>query len=754
MPRIVRAEQAFKKVPPVRPSAFEADDRDQERIDWVRQLWHDQDDLLAQRDRQIEENLRMLAGQQWTVYSRLLGRFVDITHYLTDKERAWRQRPVVNRLLLWYMLTFARMTENPPVISFQAATGDWTSMDLAEVMDPVFKTLWQETDMLELIQWIVGWMIPGGEAYWQTRVDPNLGDIVEWRGPAVLSLEDEDGVVIERVIPDAPFDRDGNPLIEAQPNGEWEVSGKAFQEREGGLVMEPLSPLQCRGQWGNGIPWAKKRIHMVRTFLTPEEVFDAYGVDVKPEVKGEESNRINELRKVQFGTGFFGATESGFEGLASHDKEGAEGYVDIIQMWHAPSNFPGMEGGTFEQPGGRLTAVTRTMVLRDGVRPANFKYTSPVRRASFVHVPGRPSGTTPQEAQNPIQRAFNKGWAQVLEHRNLSANPIGMYDKSQGISDDDITNEPGLLLGVNRKAGNSAPPIEYVKPPPLGEDVYRTQLLLKSEMQDLGQIEGSEGRAPTHDASGELVKELRFNADRYIGPTQARLALSLARTAEDWMAILPTIWPEEKLVAYTGEQNILRTVTVQRELFVSGKVKVIPDIESMLPEGRGERETRVFRLWAEGMLGDALDPQTQRRALEMLRMPHMARALLPGGQDAIMAEKENGMLARGTPAAEIAILPWQDHDEHLRVHEEFMKSPAFQDLPVEIQQQFMNHWMETREGRLRAMAQLAHEEAQLQASMQLAQLGAAVQAGLPILPAAPEEPGPQGEPEAPPAEVA
>jgi len=684
------SELVFKGIPPLRKDPWTEDEWDSARIAYVREKWFSQDYLLLNRDRQIEENIRMLAGQQWSVFSRLLGRFVDVSHYLTDKERRWRKRPTLNRLLLWFMLTHARMTENPPLLTFQPGTGDRMDAELAEVMDTVWKSLGQDTGLSEVIEDVAAWLIPGGESYWGTVVDPNLGAVIEWEGPAMLSM---DG--IERVIPNAPYGRDGSPLIAPSSTAAdgWEPTGKAFQEYEGGLRLEVYSPLQARGQWGNGIPWHQKRWHALRTALTPEEVWEIFGVKVEPDFRGDDMARVNELRRVMFGSGFFGATENAAESvMTSHDQGGSEGYCDVITLWHAPSRFEGMQQGKdrFAQPGGRLLVVTRTHVLRDGPRPAPFKYTSPIRRLQFAKLPGRPSGTTPQEALNPLQRSYNAGWGQLFDHRTLSTNPITLYDRSQGIDPDKVTNEPGLELFVTRKAGG-APPVEFVKPPPIGEDVYRTQAMLRQEMNDLGQIEGAEGKPPTSNASGELVKELRANSDRFIGPTNRRFVIELARMAEDWLAILPSIWTQEKLVQWAGGDQVLRTVTVLPEM-LKANIHVFPDVESMLPEGRGERQQRAYQLWQSGAWGEPMGPEARRHFLDASKFPHLSRMSRPGGVHVVKAEHENGRLAQGERAGSIPIFPWQEHEVHLAVHVEFMASPEYEKLDPAIQQQFVIHW--------------------------------------------------------------
>lgn len=733
----------FQQRPNLREDPWTPDREDDRRIQYARGLWHSQDMLFLKRDRQIEENIRMLAGQQWAVYSKLLGRFVDISHWFTDRERKWRQRPVFNMLLRWFMLTHARLTENPPVITFQPSTGDRSDAQLAEVMDTVFKILWNDVGMLEVIDRIASWLCPGGSAYWKTVVDPNIGDVIEWTLPqAKLSMQGADGQMIERMIEGAPLDEHGNVQAKLVGDGtEWEPTGKAFREYEGGLKVEVLSPIQVRGQWSNLVPWHEKRWHMTRTFMTPEEVYDRYGVECEPDASESDADQANALRRVAMGAGFFGAIENLEEGLASFDREGASEYCDVMELYEAPSNFPGMQRGTdeYEEPGGRLLTVTKRKVLRDGQRPAPYPYTSPIRHLPFVSLPGRPQGTTPQEALNPQQRTLNRRWAQILEHANLSTNPVGIADKSQGIQKGDLTDEPGQIIYAQRKGTSSHPPLEYIAPPPLGEDSWRTLHQVRNEFTDAGNLEGSDGRPPTRDASGELVKELRFNEDRYIAATARRFSLALGRMVEDWIVTLPYIWSQEKTLAWAGEDTVLRTVLVTPDLFEKGAVNVTPDIESMLPEGRGERQQRVYLMWKEGAFGDPASPQALRRLQELGRFPHLNRAHRPGGTHLIMAEQENGKLAQGVPAASIPIFEWQDHEVHLAAHEEFMAGPDYQKLSPEVQQQFYLHWAMTRQ----AMVTAHKNRIGLEGQMQLAAgaVASAVQGEMEDIAA---EVGPQG----------
>lgn len=684
----------WKDVPPLRDSPFQADEYDGERAAYARGLWSSLDNLLRGRDRQVEENLRMLAGQQWSVWSELLGQWVDVTRYLTDEERRWRQLPVINRLLYWYMLLHARLTENPPVISFLPGP-DRIDALAAEVADHVFKHLWHDAAMLEVLDALFAWLIPSGRAHLKSRIDRHQGEVREYRGPAVLRLLGADGQPIggpdgpvERFADNVPYDAQGNPLARLNPDDTFDLLGEPHQEPEGAIVVDVLSCVEVRGEWGP-TPWHRKRWHQHRSFMTPEEVWEEYGVEVEPDVRGEEAESIGALRRILFGSGYYGAAERKGRGWGN-EQDTREGYVTILETWFRPSDYPGMQK-TQDSPGGRmlLTAGEKT-VLRDGARYAPFPYTSPIRTFDFVNVAGRPQGTSPQEMLNGPARTRNRIYGQILQHSTLVANPVQLIDTSTGIQEGQVTNEPGANIFGNFR-GFTRPPIEYVSPPSLGVDVYKSLDLLTGEFDDLGNIPGAEGAPPTTDASGELVKELRFNSDRFVSATARRAVVEISRMAEDWFAILPVIWDREKLIRAGGDDLVAQTVVVTPELFTQGTINVVPEVESMLPEGRGERQQRIRQMWQEGVWGDPRTPEARMMYLELARFPHLDRANRPGGVDRVTADQENGRLVQGVPAAEVPVLEWYDHQVHLFVHERFMKGPEYLKLPVWIQQQFVLH---------------------------------------------------------------
>ncbi len=689
----------FDTIPDIRAENDEGhgvpDERDSERIAWAVYNWDVQDDVLRRRDRQIEENIRMLAGQQWAVFNPRIGRFVDVTQWMTAEEKKWRQRPVFNKLLSWFIITHARMNENPPIITFVPGPDRIDAM-LAATQDVIFKTKWREVKMSEVWDRASAWLIPAGTVYLQSTIDLNKGDFIEFSGQA--GEEDMEGLEPEQVDQvnaaqqnggRVGFDQDGQ--LQFDDEGKPLGPEGAHSERKGDLAVEVLNPVQVRGEWSPA-PWHDKAWHMTRSFLSSAEIWQAYGIKLKG---GEQSttgggSTTGVQERLTYGSGYFGAADpSVFGSDFSQDVSIPDPTHEVFTLWHKPAPFARMDESK-EEPGGRLLVCTRKEVLHDTTRPVRYPNTSPIRRFEFVSLPGRPAGgSTPQEAMNFPQRVFNKVAALIIEHANLCANPIKIIDAQSGIEETQITNRPGLAISVNRR--ERIPPFEWVAPPPLSNDAYKVLEFMAQQIDEMGNLAGTEGDAPTQDASGELVKELRFNSDRFLGPTMRRAAEEFARMAEDWEVLFPVIYDEEEILSYAGTDNVARTILVQPEMFEEGSVNVVADVESMLPEGRGEKQKNITALYANGLFGVPGSPQAVSTFFELSQFPHLGRAGKFGGIHRITADQENGKLLQGVPFNEIPVFEWYNDLVHLLSHEEIMSSPEFLELDPMIQAGFEAH---------------------------------------------------------------
>lgn len=706
---------------PLREAATpDAKDRfDTARIQLVRHGWGNLDDLVRTRNRQIEENVRMIAGQQHSYYHPVFGKWMDVTDWMTADERRWRQRPVLNRMLPWFVITHARATESQPIVTFVPGP-DRADAELAEMLDIAVKSLSFEMGMEDVHDRLMAWVIAAGCGHLISRIDPSKGQMRPWIGQDLVPVFDEygeplndgDGGQVHQMFDGVPFGPDGKPRAKGIQYSDGQLvmqpTGEPHKTPVGGIIADVLSPMQVRMSWGPE-PAHLKRRHYIKTYHPPEEVWEMFGVDCQPNVKGEATD-IGEIERIMYGTGFYGSASNTGPG-AQLTTASTEGYVEVTQMWEAPCSYGGLEK-TGDSPGGRWLVVTPNEVLRDGVRPADFPNTSPLNTWEFVRMPGRQGGTTPVEALTPIQRAYNANYGQIREHVNLNTNPKAVIDAGSGLKRGQFTNKPGQNYLVQRRPG--VPAIEYIATPALGPDVYKLQAMLREEFEDIGFSNSQEVAAGD---SGEKLKEMRFDTDRFLGPTMRRAAGEYGRFWGNVKAWLPMIWDMETTISYAGDDNIARTITVYPEMFKNGYVNIRPDVESMLPEGRGERQKMTYKMYLDGLFGEVGTPAALRKFWEMARMPHLSRAAKPGGIHTTTAEQENGQLLLGADPRAIPVYEWYDDDAHLAIHETFMASPEYKKLDPRIQDAFALHRQAHQFSASQKLAKAAAQQATLQATL-------------------------------------
>lgn len=673
-------------MPPVRQDPDDVQG-DAARVAWFRELYESQTELFLTRDRMIEENCRMLAGDQWSVYHPGTGRYLDISEFLRDDEKRWRQRPVINYLLRWFMLTHARMTENAPIVSWNPGP-DATDADLAEALTLAQKLVWRDANMDDVTFRMMAWLIAAGSVGLVSRIDPDGGQWVPETADTPVPILGPQGQVLGMTpgpMPNVPLDARYQPVVGMTLDGQQvPLPGRQPKmRRQGRIAVDVITPLEYRGEWGPRA-WYDKSWHAMDCLYSPDEIKTYWGIDIDPQRKAPIDDR---LQRVRYGTGQFGAMSARVGGVTS-----AKALRDLIptrQFWLRPRANDPMLADAPGQPGGRYVVMTHDQILYDGPRPVAFPFTSPIHVWDFVYLPGRASGTTPQEALNGPQRSMNKARAIIMENANLTGSPKFIIDQGSGIDIATWTNAPGEGVSANMRQG--VEPVIWLNPPQIGESVYATGSQTKADIDAIGNMEGGSGKAPTTDSSGELIKELRYNEDRYLGPTLRRSVPEFARMFQTWRPMMALLWDRETVLSITGRDRIVQTLTVYPEMFEEGTVNADPDLDSMLPEGRGERRERVERMYDKGMFGPPGSPEAIAQYMERSRFPHDSRTLVPAHVDWKTAEQENGELVLGVDPRTLPVLPWYDHAVHIAAHEQVMKTREFTKLAPQVQQAFAMH---------------------------------------------------------------
>lgn len=689
----------------LRKDPEQEDHLDPMRVEMVTHGWHAQDQAYLGYAKAVELHIRMLSNRQWDTWSPLYGRYIDLRQFMTPAERKHRMRPMMDYLGYWYVLTLSKLIENAPAIGFLPATAARKDALLASVMEPIWKTLFEQMEGDARTVRAIAWSLVAGESHFMTSVDFQAGPPRQLIRPAVLELEGVGGEMIRRVANAVPYDRKGNPqakLTAPDPadgaGGDYgyDVTGEPYEDLEGELKLSVPCPLQIRAQWGQQIEWKDKRWIGHEWYLTPDQVQEQFGVACEPDhyVAGDEGAAY--LERMLFGAGYFGAnaanpTEAMGGGSDHAEARNAEGYVRGITRWEKP--IKGVTDPTEDNPaGGRLIVVApgSKKVLWDSMRPFKTDCAGPIRRMSFIDIPGRPFGSTMLEKLVPLQKRLNRIEAHIAQHSNLVSDPVLLVHEAASIDDDEWEVRPGAVIthGYNGP-GDAA---KWLVPPPLSQDVWREKAEVRDQIFVIGAMAGNQSEAPTANASGELVEQLRVNADRPLAPLSRSLVTAIAGVAKDTQAILPTIWDREKVIAHAGADNVTRTVTVLPEMF-DGEIHVKPSIESAAAGTKDKRQNRLVQLYELGAFGNLADPMQQQKAtaqlLQMLQFPDLNRAMMPGGIDRVMAEHNLGRLVQGDAAADIPLLEVYDYGVHLETCAGFMKSPEYLTQDPEVQTQFL-----------------------------------------------------------------
>lgn len=191
------------------------------------------------------------------------------------------------------------------------------------------------------------------------------------------------------------------------------------------------------------------------------------------------------------------------------------------------------------------------------------------------------------------------------------------------------------------------------------------------------------------------------------------------RLTETLMAMMPLVYSRQKVISVAGDDNVSRTIMVYPELFTMGHVKVVPDVESMIPDGLSEKQQDVLEMYREGLFGPIGSPQAIRTFMELKNFPNRSRASRPGGPNRSTAEQQVGKLVQGVPAAQLPWYPWYDVGTFLDVLENFMCGPDFLKTAPPVQAEFATRWQLVK----------YQQELQLQAQAQQAAAAAGMQQG-------------------------
>jgi hypothetical protein len=302
----------------------------------------------------------------------------------------------------------------------------------------------------------------------------------------------------------------------------------------------------------------------------------------------------------------------------------------------------------------------------------------PIFHLLHIPIPGKVVGTAITEQLMPVQKEYNRSRSQVIQNKNLTANPKWVAQEG---STDDIDSAPGSIVWY--KKGFDKPTMEY--PPPIGSDVHKSIEQCIEEFRTIAsQQEVSQGTAPTGVSSGVAIQLLQEQDDTKIAPTTAKYG----RYKQDYLSyglkMIRYKYDVKRTVKMVGSSNRMESFTFAGSDLTSVDVRL--EDMSLTQLTSSAKKQYIIELIGLGVLNPELDKDLIIRALQLGMTDEVydaaeidiSQAL---GENAAWAEADFSPIVR----------EFYNHEVHIQQHDKFRKSDEYDKMDPQMQKQIDDH---------------------------------------------------------------
>lgn len=322
------------------------------------------------------------------------------------------------------------------------------------------------------------------------------------------------------------------------------------------------------------------------------------------------------------------------------------------------------------------------------------------------------------------QMELNRVESQIIENRNLANGKWFIPFSLELEADPDAS--PRQVLRASGGPPDAAPQFIDIQALPawVGGEAQR----IKEFAQDIaGQHEVSRGGVPGRVEAAQAIQLLQETDDEVLKDTIHGLEEALADGHYQCAQLLKQFGKTKQIVKTYDQYGQIEVYEFTKDDIPDGdELQVTTQSTTGLPQSIAGRWDRVLNLWQYKVIEDP------RQVLELLNLAPEAPELVPELEDKKQAYRENKEMAGVLTGVPMPIEPkqWNNHAVHLQEHRRFMNTEEFSGLDPETQSFFEFH-LEQHEN-------LAMEEAQKNAQIQMAAQGQPPPQAAPPGPAPPQ----------------
>lgn len=363
-----------------------------------------------------------------------------------------------------------------------------------------------------------------------------------------------------------------------------------------------------------------------------------------------------------------------------------------------------------------------------GMTGQNYAFPYRHGRYPFAKIDHIPTGmfyaTSVIQDLIPLQKEYNRTRSIMLENRNMAGKPQWSYTKG-AFDPKHFTAKPGLLLPLNL----SFEPPKPLEQPPLPPNVTQELEVIKQDMDDVSaQFEVAKGRTPPGVEAASAIAYLQEENDTVLHHTIVSLEAAVQETGVQVLANVYDYWDKERIINLTSK-NQSYEVTKFKGAMINPLTDFRVEAGSMAPRSVAAKQaflTELVKLGVidfrqaakylqmsetnkmyEEMLLD--DRHAQRENMKMadgesLEKPGesvpvqgpmgMTMMKTMPKMETVKDEFGNDIIDPNTQQPQMYIITtnsFDNHDVHVRVHQDYMKTEEYELLPPNIQQIFEDH---------------------------------------------------------------
>jgi len=320
---------------------------------------------------------------------------------------------------------------------------------------------------------------------------------------------------------------------------------------------------------------------------------------------------------------------------------------------------------------GRHAIVIDDIYLYEGERQTK---TFPVQVVHYTRIPRRIWGLGLIEPLIDLQWLYNRTRSQITNNVELMANPKWLIPKTAGVAAHQLTNKAGEKVYYNAAGGKPS----MVAGEPLPNYVLEHAMRLQVEMSDVsGAHSVSLGKRSVGVSSGRAMEVLTERDTSQLQLTQTRIEQAVRNTAKCALELMKAFYTEERMTRMMDEYGKVVFRALSSESIVDDP-EIFIEAGSMFRAESQDRDLKVMQLVELGML----PPEEGMKELSF----RTGNSFISHKISAISHARETlyGWLAN--PQLEIEIFMNDDLEAFEQVFGDYMREPAYYELPVEQQE--------------------------------------------------------------------